>query len=499
MHLRSCLRLAAMALAVLLASLQAFAVEPSPTSPRARAAAEAAAADPAAAAAAAPGAPSRIIVKYREGPQAATPEAAAPDIAATARAGGVQVQSVSPAAGNAQVLTLDRPVSEQELQNIVESIRSNPNVEYVEPERIMRAQQVDDPRFPEQWHYQMPKVSINLPSAWQRASGRGVVVAVVDTGIRRHADIASQLLPGYDFISDPGRSNDGDGRDDDPTDPGDWCPTDAVPMSSWHGLHVGGTIAAITNNNLGVAGVARDANILPVRVLGQCGGSNIDIAAGMLWAAGISVPGVPSNPNPARVINLSLGGAGPCGPRYADAIRQIRQRGVTVVVAAGNSDSDAGGFSPANCEGVISVAATNREGARAYFGGPGRGSNFGSVVKIAAPGGETFATAANGILSTLNDGVRGPGADSYEAYQGTSMAAPHVAGIVALMYEANPSITPDEVLSILQRTSQPFPKVASRQCDTKICGAGIVDADAAVAEAQKAKPQAQQIMRSRPN
>jgi serine protease len=224
---------------------------------------------------------------------------------------------------------------------------------------------------------------------------------------------------------------------------------------------------------------------LPVRVLGQCGGSSFDITDGIRWAAGVTVPNVPANPNPAKVINLSLGGPGECDSDYADAFRQARARGVTIVVAAGNADIDSAGFRPANCEGVISVAATNPEGARAFFGRAGAGSNFGSKVKIAAPGGEAFADLKRGILSTLNDGVHGPGNDSYEAYQGTSMAAPHVAAVVALMYQVHPTMTPDEALAILQATSQPFPKVTTRQCDTKICGAGIANAEAAVAEAAK--------------
>jgi serine protease len=151
-----------------------------------------------------------------------------------------------------------------------------------------------------------------------------------------------------------------------------------------------------------------------------------------------------------------------------------------VVVAAGNSDADAANFAPANCDGVITVAATNRKGSRAYFGGPNRGSNYGAIVKIAAPGGETFALDGDGILSTLNAGTRSPGPDSYEYYQGTSMATPHVAAVVSLLYQLRPSITPDEILSVLQSTSQPFPRVTSRQCTLTTCGAGIVDAAAAL-------------------
>jgi V8-like Glu-specific endopeptidase len=197
----------------------------------------------------------------------------------------------------------------------------------------------------------------------------------------------------------------------------------------------------------------------------------------------LSVPGVPDNPNPAKVINLSLGGEGPCDADYADAIASARQRGATVVVAAGNSDADASGFRPANCEGVVTVAATDRNGSRAFFGRPGRGSNFGADVDVAAPGGETFANSADGVLSTLNSGIRDPEDDAYEAYQGTSMAAPHVSAVAALIYHVYPKATPDEVEDILRTSSQAFPTVIDRPCTTFDCGAGIVDAEAAVAEA----------------
>ena len=246
--------------------------------------------------------------------------------------------------------------------------------------------------------------------------------------------------------------------------------------SSWHGTHVAGTISAITNNGQGVAGVARSARILPVRVLGKCGGLLSDITDGMRWAAGLSSPGVPNNANPARVLNLSLGGGGACGPTYADAISAVRQQGATIVVAAGNSDSDASGFRPANCDGVITVAATNRQGGRASY------SNFGNVVEIAAPGGETRPNLADGVLSTLNTGTTTPGADNYQFYQGTSMATPHVAGVAALLYGINPSFTPDQIVAVLQRTPQPFPAVGT-PCNTSICGAGILNAAAAVNDA----------------
>jgi serine protease len=433
-------------------------------------------------AAAEPAKTARIIVKYRESARArlATPEAMADSAEALSRAAGVTLQHIRAGGGNEQILALPEPMSEEDVRAIAERIAQDPDVEYAEPDAIMRIQQaVNDPRFPEQWHYTAPNVSVDVVPAWSVVHGNGVVVAVIDTGFRPHVDLVTHVLPGYDFISDVPTANDGGGRDADASDPGDWCPALGT-NSSWHGTHVAGTIAAVTNNGQGVAGIGRDASILPVRVLGVCGGYLSDIADGMRWAAGLSIPGVANNPNRARVLNLSLGGSGPCGPTYADAISAARQAGATVVVAAGNSDSDASGFRPANCDGVITVAATNRVGARAYFGRPGAGSNFGSVVEIAAPGGETWANRSDGILSTLNSGTTTPGTDTYEFYQGTSMATPHVAGVAALIYEAKPTATPDEVLAVLQQTAQPFPVVASRPCDTATCGAGIVSAAAAV-------------------
>jgi serine protease len=484
---------------------QAAAMEPAPDSPRFRAAVEAARAGPVAEqpaeAAAQPaepgesdagveavrlGATNRIIVKYREGAPEVTPEMASELAETFTEQTGRTLRHLRTSGTaddeNTQVLVLDEPVSLDEANAIADSIAQDPNVLFAEPDAIMQIQQqppaANDTRFGEQWHYTEPGVSINLPPAWDLVQGNSVVVAVLETGILRHEDIREDLLPGFDFISDIGLANDGDGRDADPTDPGDACPP-SRPFSSWHGLHVAGTIAAVTNNEVGVAGIA-NANILPVRVLGRCGGFLSDIADGILWAAGLPVAGVPDNANPAQVLNLSLGGAGACGPTYADAIRRVRERGVTVVVAAGNSDSDASGFRPANCDGVITAAASNRKGGLALFGGPVAGSIFGCSVDIAAPGGETHANRPDGILSTLNAGLVTAAEDDYEFFQGTSMAAPHVAGVVALLYQSDPEITPDQALFVLQSTSQPFPSVSTRPCDTGTCGGGILDAEAAV-------------------
>jgi serine protease len=463
---------------------EAGAMEPTPNAAKDPAAATVPGAAPARAARP----PARIIVKYRDAGWTATSQAAATAAESLSARAGVRLRHVKTTGGGAQVIALDGTRSAEVLQSILERIRQDPAVEYAEPDAVMTIQQVvDDPGFPEQWHYQEADVGINLPPAWEQARGDGVVVAVLDTGILPHADIAAHVLPGRDLISDVGVANDGDGRDADASDPGDWVapgdpcyPSLGDRASSWHGLHVAGTIAAVTDNARGVAGIARDASILPVRVLGKCGGFLSDITDGMRWAAGLPVPGLPNNPNRAKVLNLSLGGAGACGPTYADAISTVRAQGATVVVAAGNADSDAADFRPANCEGVITVAATNREGGRSFFGRPGAGSNFGSVVEIAAPGGETHTNRADGILSTLNTGLTRPAADSYAFYQGTSMATPHVAGAAALLYAAKRDITPDEVLAALQTTAQPFPSAAARPCDTATCGAGILDAGAAV-------------------
>jgi len=211
-------------------------------------------------------------------------------------------------------------------------------------------------------------------------------------------------------------------------------------------------------------------------VLGKCGGYTSDIADGIIWASGGTVAGVPANPNKARVLNLSLGGGGSCAATTQSAINGARSRGAVVVVAAGNSAMDASNFSPANCAGVITVAATSRAGGRASY------SNFGSIVDIAAPGGDTGA----GILSTLNAGTRTPAGDGYASYSGTSMATPHVAGVVALMLSKNPALTPDQVEVKLKASARAFPAACAG------CGAGIVDATAAVTGSTAPPPVTQQ-------
>ncbi len=359
-------------------------------------------------------------------------------------------------------------------------LKSQPEVEYVEPDYILTKMDVPAPVTPNDayFSYQWPLFDaisgIRADQAWGYTTGSGSVVAVVDTGVLPHADLLPNLLPGYDMINDSVTANDGNGRDADATDTGDYllageCGSTTAINSSWHGTHVAGTIAAVGNNAAGVAGVAFGAKVMPLRVLGKCGGYTSDIADAITWAAGGTVTGAPANPTPARVINMSLGGASSCGTTLQTAINTARSKNTVVVVAAGNSNTDASKFSPANCGGVISVAATGRNGGKAYY------SNYGSTVDLAAPGGSmNSGVAADGILSTLNTGTQQALADTYAYYQGTSMATPHIAGVAALMLSANPKLTPDQVESLLKSTARAFPQTCSG------CGTGIVDANAAV-------------------
>jgi serine protease len=239
---------------------------------------------------------------------------------------------------------------------------------------------------------------------------------------------------------------------------------------------VAGTIGAASNNNVGVTGINWQAKLLPVRVLGKCGGLISDIVDGMRWAAGIDILNVPHNSNPARVINISLGGIGSCSAAEQSAINDVVNRGAVVVVAAGNDNQDAATSSPANCANVISVAATNRAGSRAFY------SDFGRSITISAPGGGNENDPNDAILSTIDSGAKGPVSPSYAYYIGTSMATPHVTGVVSLMFSIDSALTPAQVRDFLQNNVTSFP--AGSTCATTSCGAGIVNAAAVVKAVQ---------------
>ncbi len=388
---------------------------------------------------------------------------------------GVQLSHWRQTAAGAQVFRLSRRMSHAEAETLASSLRAgDASIEYAEPDRLLRPMFVpNDALYRQQWALFDATGGVRAPAAWDRATGAGITVAVIDTGVRPHVDLAPNLMAGYDFITDSFVSADGNGRDADAQDPGDavtagYCGSgSAAARSSWHGTHVAGILAAAAGNAAGVAGVAFNARVLPLRALGRCGGYTSDIADAIAWAAGAPVAGLPVNRTPARVINLSLGGTGSCGTTTQNAINTARAAGAVVVVAAGNSNIDAARATPASCSGVVVVAATGRAGGKAAY------SNYGSKVTLAAPGGD----GSGGILSTLNAGASTPGGDSYAAYMGTSMAAPVVSGVAALMLSANPKLTPDQVASLLKSTARAFPSACSG------CGAGIVDASAAVAAA----------------
>jgi subtilisin family serine protease len=386
-------------------------------------------------------------------------------------------------------VSLPRGATEAEVNEAMTGLRTHPEVARVERMNMMRPLATkpfapynipNDPFYDLQWPLYDLAGGIGAPQAWSLAGTSPITVAVLDTGYTDHPDLNAKWVPGYDFIRDRYFSVDGNGLDGDPSDEGDFEDYDACGNgyrygSSWHGTHVAGIIGAQANNGEGIAGVAPNSRILPIRVLGRCGGFDDDVADGIRWAAGGSVTGVPNNPNPAKVLNLSLGGEGRCEPYVQDAIDYALSRGASVVVSAGNSADDAQRYSPANCKGVITVGANDRYGQTAEY------SNLGPSVEISAPGGGQ--QGFNQVLSTLNAGSVGASGIFYQGYQGTSMAAPHVAGTIALMLTRDPALTPGRIVNILQNTSIGGSNFNSDECATSFerCIAGQLNAAAAVA------------------
>ncbi|HKT29892.1 S8 family serine peptidase [Dyella sp.] len=425
-------------------------------------------------------------------------------------------------ATGSDVVRTSRKLNQSEANTLMTQLASDPAVVHVQPDHVMRAvrdikaasdiakptdKTSGDPFAPNdpdytryQWHFSNPTGGANVDQAWNIADGSDVTVAVIDTGITEHPDLDTSLGDaGYDFISDSAVS----GRPDNGYAPGGWdlgdwtmpgkglCSrNDPVQGSSWHGTNVAGVIGEVTNNGVGMAGVAYNAKVLPVRVLGHCGGYESDISEAIEWASGGHVDGVPDNTHPVKVINLSLGGAAPCTPATPEyqAIQNAISRGVTVVVAAGNDNQDVSNDTPASCPGVIAVASNGITGKRAFY------SNYGSGVTISAPGGGVYqndvssgqqANPEGFVWAAINLGTEDPiyPADPVQAYAGmagTSQAAPHVTAAVAMMVGAVktaglPDLTPAQIHDTLEKSARPFP-VAE---DQKI-GAGILDAYAAV-------------------
>ncbi len=491
----------------------------------------------------------RFIVRYRDGSaeHASRTAAAQNASAAVARAGQrrASLQANAPGvdyqrrlATGADLVTTSRKLNQAEAEALVQSIAADPAVAYVAPD-VMRYAVRDIPApvafeaaaftpndnyyAKYQWDYLAGDGTptstnhvanygaANIVGGWSLADGTGVTIAVLDTGIVKHADVDTSLGDaGYDFISDSFVS----GRATNDRVPGGWdqgswttgttyasCVDADHPAegSSWHGTHVASASGAeLTNNGVGMAGIAYHAKVLPVRVLGHCGGYDSDINDAIVWAAGGHVDGVPDNANPAKVINLSLGGPGTCAATddAAVAIAKANALGATVVVAAGNDGEDVVNSSPASCPGAVTVAAngaTSRLTFYSNYNSPGE-----SIVALAAPGGGVYPNdAASGkqqspegfAWQALNTGtttpVASPGGDTYGGMAGTSQATPHVTGTVALMQSARLGaglalLTPVQVRSILQSTAR-TPQVAPDPAKT--FGAGLLDAGAAVAAA----------------
>ena len=462
----------------------------------------------------------QIIVKWRDGTTAAGTR-----MQKLGASAGLRLQRKRQLTSDTDVLQLDRARGSEEMRAVLERMAADPNVEYaVADERRWPHAVPNDPLYPDQWYFQSAEIAAtHAEEAWNVTIGSNLtVVAVLDTGVRfEHPDLlrvsqAGKLLDGFDFVSQVPYANDGDGRDSDASDPGDFVSaadkmqpafsTCEQSNSSWHGTRVSSLIAASTNNGEGIAGTGWITLLLPVRVLGKCGGTDSDIIAGMRWAAGLTVFGAPTNPTPAQVINLSLGGAGTCSAAYQSAVDELIARGVLIVASVGNDGGNVA--APANCSGVLGVTGIRHAGTKVGF------SNLGPGAGIGAPGGNcvnTNVTPATpclfSITAAVNNGTTTPGASGYTDHVqnfnvGTSFSAPLVAGAAALMHALNPNLTPAQSITLLKESATPFPTTSTTTttvchvpngdlqqeeciCTTATCGAGMLNTQGAVLAAQR--------------
>ena len=483
----------------------------------------------------------QIIVKWRDG-SSATAAAVASRMQKLGTSAGMRMQRKQQIAADTEVLQLDHALDERDMHALLDRMAADPNVEYaVADEHRWAHAAPNDPLFTDQWYFQSTEIAATRANqAWDVTVGSNMtVVAVIDTGVRfEHPDLlrvaqGGKLLDGFDFINNAPFANDGNGRDADASDPGDFVtaaelaqppfnipacaptPPDDHVNSSWHGTRVSSLIAALTNNGEGVAGTGWNTLILPVRVLGKCGGTDSDIITGMRWAAGIAVPGVPVNPTPAQIINLSLGGTGTCSAAYQQAVSEITARGVLIVASVGNDGKEVA--APANCTGVLGVAGIRHAGTKVGF------SNLGTAVGIGAPGGNCVNAppfrAPSGsdpgnlclfsITAAVNAGATAPGASTYtnrvdNINVGTSFSAPLVAGAAALIHSLNSQLSPAQYIALLKHSATPFPTSSPTSstvpvchvpigdtqdqeciCTTQTCGAGMLNTNAAVLAAQR--------------
>ncbi|MDP9009186.1 MAG: S8 family serine peptidase [Pseudomonadota bacterium] len=463
------------------------------------------------------------------------------DVFSLSQRTGVAVSRSRQLTPSMHVVFLQKTAYGADVGAVLKQLREDPSVAFADvDERRYPHAQPNDPLFlptpptaTGQWYMQTPSIltptsdaaATDAVSAWDITKGSsGTVIADVDSGVRfDHPDLlragfGGRLLPGYDFVGEDVDStngkplgtflvaNDGDGFDPDPSDPGDWIDSTDLANStvfpsknctksnsSWHGTRVMGVLGAVTNNNLGIAGMTWNPYLLPVRALGKCGGLDSEIITGIQWAVGMSITGVPDNPYPADIVNLSLGGKGSaCTSDYQDLITKLTSMGVLVVASAGNESGPVD--IPANCPGVLAVAGLRNIGTKVGY------SSLGPEVGIAAPAGNCVNSGTpclRSIDTTVNDGTTVPGANAYtdqtNSNLGTSFSAPIVSGIAALMRAANANLTPPQLIARMKASASPFPQptgvaqcvVGSTSptecaCTTNTCGAGMVNALSAV-------------------
>jgi len=475
----------------------------------------------------------RMIVKFRSASttdraqvqQSASGETATNSLVTKfAGRAGLAIREARGLIGGMNVLRID-PRPGESFEQQLERVRSDGDVEFAVPDERRFAQAIpSDPLYAGQWYLQNAQpAAINAQGAWDTSVGSaGVVIAVIDTGILyghpdlKRANISGRVLPGYDFITDPAIANDGDGRDSDPTDPGDWVTSAesassgtfnncGASNSSWHGTRTAGIVGALSNNSVGVTGVTWNSWILPARALGKCGGYDSDIMTAMAWAAGVHVAGVPDNPYPAKIENLSLGSDCDqktpswqhcCPASYQTLVTDLASRGVLVVAAAGNEGEAVG--VPANCHGVVAVAGLRHIGTKVGY------SSLGDDVSVAAPGGNCVNTSGPCLFpinTTSNDGTTTAGnpiyTDQINYSVGTSFSAPIVSGIAGLMVSVNGNLGAAQLLARLTElgATMPFPVSPTApmchaptqvvtpndlqdecSCTTTTCGAGMANA-----------------------
>lgn len=469
------------------------------------------------------------------------------DIAALTVRAGVPMLRSRQLAPSLHVVFLQKTLYGADVAAALEKLRADPAVAFADvDERRYALALPNDPLFVPtatasgQWFMQTPSTltptsdaaATDAVSAWDLTQGSsGTVIADVDSGIRfDHPDLmragfGGRLLPGYDFVGqdvDSSNSaplgtflvaNDGDGWDPDPSDPGDWIDSSdlantkvfpsancSAENSSWHGTRVMGVLGALTNNDVGVAGMTWNPYLLPVRALGKCGGLDSQIIAGVMWSVGLTVLDdqgnpVPANPFPADIINLSLGGTGgSCPTSYKNLITQLTALNVIMVASAGNESGPVD--IPANCPGVLAVAGLRNVGTKVGY------SSLGPEIGIGAPAGNCVNTAPGSpclrsIDTTVNLGATTPGDNAYTDQSntnlGTSFSAPIVSGVVALMRSVNANLTPAQLITRIKASATPFPQPAGLAqcvagstssvecaCTKTTCGAGMVNAFSAV-------------------